>query len=70
MPSLDVVFAWTIATLAGAAVIGALVAALVWEWFAICRTIERHRRSRSTLADPSGRWWRERAHLTVPERRP
>jgi hypothetical protein len=67
---LSIVFAWIIAILAGAACIGALAVVLVAEWYAIRRTIERHRRPRATLTDPTGRWWRERAHLTVPERRP
>jgi O-antigen ligase len=66
----SVIFAWIIAVLAGLACIGALAVVLVAEWFAIRRTIERHRRPRSTLTDPSGRWWREHSHLTVPERRP
>jgi hypothetical protein len=66
---LSVIFAWIIAVLAGAACIGALAVVLVAEWYAIRRTIERHRRP-GTLTDPSGRWWREHAHLTVPERRP
>jgi hypothetical protein len=70
MPSLDVMFAWTVTVLAGAACIGALVVVIVAEWYAIRRTIERHRRPGSTLTDPSGRWWRERSALTVPERRP
>jgi O-antigen ligase len=65
---LSVIFAWIIAVLAGAACIGALAVVLVAEWYAIRRTIERHRRP-GTLTDPSGRWWREHAHLTVPERR-
>lgn len=69
MPSLDVIFAWIIAVLAGAACIGALAVVLVAEWYAIRRTIQRHRRP-GTLTDPSGRWWREHSHLTVPERRP
>jgi O-antigen ligase len=70
MPSFDVIFAWIIAVLAGLACIGALAVVLVAEWYAIRRTIERHRRPGSTLTDPSGRWWREHSHLTVPERRP
>jgi O-antigen ligase len=70
MPSLDLLFAWTIAILAGAAVIGALVVVLVAEVCAIRRAIERHRRPGPTLSDPAGRWWRERSALTVPERRP
>jgi O-antigen ligase len=67
---LNVIFAWIIAVLAGAACIGALAVVLVAEWYAILRTIRRHRRPGSTLTDPSGRWWRERSALTVPERRP
>jgi hypothetical protein len=67
---LSIVFAWIIAVLAGLACIGALAVVLVAEWYAIRRTIERHRRARATLTDPSGRWWREHAHLGVPEQRP
>jgi hypothetical protein len=63
------VFAWIIAVLAGLACIGALVVVIVAEWYAIRRTIERHRRPRPAY-DPTGRWWREHSHLTVPERRP
>jgi O-antigen ligase len=67
MPSLDVLFAWTIAILAGAACIGALVVVLVAEVYAIRRTIERHRRP-GTLTDPSTRYWREHSAVTIPER--
>jgi hypothetical protein len=67
---LSVIFAWIIAILAGAACIGALAVVLVAEWYAIRRTIQRHRRPRPTLTDPAGRYWREHAYLTVPERRP
>ena len=63
------VFAWIIAVLAGLACIGALAVVIVAEWYAIRRTIERHRRPRPAY-DPTGRWWREHSHLTVPERRP
>jgi hypothetical protein len=69
MPSLDVIFAWIIAVLAGAACIGALAVVIVAEWYAIRRTIERHRRP-GPAYDPTGRWWRERSALTAPERRP
>jgi hypothetical protein len=55
--------------LAGLACIGALAVVLVAEWYAIRRTIERHRRPRPAY-DPTGRWWREHSQLTVPERRP
>jgi uncharacterized membrane protein len=65
------VFAWIIAALAGLACIGALAVVIVAEWYAIRRTIERHRRSRAeALVDPSGRWWREHAAISLPERRP
>jgi O-antigen ligase len=68
---LNIIFAWIIAVLAGLACIGALAVVIVAEWYAIRRTIERHRRpGRAELIDPSGRWWREHSHLTVPERRP
>jgi hypothetical protein len=67
---LSIIFAWIIAILAGAACIGALAVVLVAEWYAIRRTIQRHRRPHATLTDPTGRYWRERAQLTVPERRP
>jgi O-antigen ligase len=66
MPSLDLLFAWTIAILAGAACIGALAVVLVAEWYAIRRTIERHRQP--AQLDPSTRYWRERSAVTVPER--
>ena len=69
MPSLDLLFAWVVAILAGAACIGALVVVLVAEWYAIRRTIERPRRP-GPAYDPTSRWWRERSALTEPERRP
>jgi hypothetical protein len=64
---LSLIFAWIIAVLAGAACVGALVVVLVAEWYAIRRTIERHRRPRSW---PESRYWREHSAVTVPERRP
>ena len=66
----NVIFAWIIVVLAGLACIGALAVVLVAEWYAIRRTIERHRRPHSTLTDPLGRWWRERSALPTPEQRP
>ena len=62
------IFAWIVTILAALACIGALAVVLVAEWCAIRRAIQRHRRP--TLTDPSGRWWREHSHLTVPGRRP
>jgi O-antigen ligase len=66
MPSLDVIFAWVIAVLAGAACIGALAVVLVAEWYAIRRTIERHRRPRPD-GPPVSRYWRDRAAIRLPE---
>lgn len=70
MDTLSMIFAAAVTVLAALACIGALAVVLVREWYAIRRTIERHRRPRSTLTDPTGRWWRERSALTAPERRP
>jgi hypothetical protein len=55
--SLDVVFAYVVGVLAGLAVIGALVVALVWEWCAIRRTLAAHRHRA-----PDG-FWRDRGAL-------
>jgi len=71
MGTLEVIFAWIIAVLAGLACIGALAVVLVAEWYAIRRTIERHRRPDAAEQTPaSARYWREHSALTVPERRP
>ena len=48
----SVIFAWIIAVLAGLACIGALAVVLVAEWYAIRRTIERHRNPPLSDADP------------------
>jgi hypothetical protein len=64
MPTLDVIFAAIVGVLAGVAVIGALVFALVWEWCAIRRTLADHRRR----APKS--FWRDHAAVIIPERRP
>jgi hypothetical protein len=63
MPSLDLLFAWTVAILAGAACIGALVVVLVAEVYAVRRTIERHRNPPLTDAD----FWRQQRALTEPK---
>jgi hypothetical protein len=63
------IFAYVIAVLAGLACIGALAVVLVAEWYAIRRTIARHRRPRPQ-GPPVARYWREHAAVTVPERRP
>jgi hypothetical protein len=62
--SLDVIFATIVGVLAALAVIGALVFALVWEWCAIQRTLAAHRHQ----APES--FWRDRAAVGIPERRP
>ena len=62
MPSLDVIFAWIIAVLAGLACIGALAVVLVAEWYAIRRTIERHRNPPLSDAD----FWRQQRALHEP----
>jgi cyanate permease len=64
MPSLDVIFAYVVGVLAALAVIGALAFAVVWEWCAIRRTLAGHRHQTSEAS-----FWRDRAALTVPERR-
>jgi hypothetical protein len=64
--SLDVMFATVVGVLAGLAVIGALVFALVWEWCAIRRTLATHRHP----APPPLSLRRDHAALRIPERRP
>jgi hypothetical protein len=62
MPSLDLIFAWTIAVLAGATCIGALLVVLVREFYAIRETIRRHRKP-----DPNEQYWRDLRALTTPK---
>jgi hypothetical protein len=69
MGTVETAFAVAVSVLAALAVIGALVFAVVWEVCAIRRTLAAHRRS-GPAYDPTGRWWREHSHLTIPERRP
>jgi hypothetical protein len=64
---LDVIFATIVGLLAGLAVIGALVFALVWEWTAIRRVLERHRAGSRPPTDED--FWRQQRALIVPERR-
>jgi O-antigen ligase len=59
---LSLLFAWAIAILAGAACIGALVVVLVAEWYAVRRTIERHRKP-----TPEETFWRSQRALTEPK---
>jgi hypothetical protein len=62
----DVMFATVVVVLAGLAVIGALVFALVWEWCAIRRTLATHRHP----TQPPESFWRDHAAVRIPERRP
>ncbi len=62
--SLDVIFAYVVGVLAALAVIGALAFVVVWEWCAIRRTLAAHRRQ---APEP---FWRGRAAVGIPERRP
>jgi transketolase C-terminal domain/subunit len=64
--SLDVIFAAVVGVLAGLAVIGALVFVLVWEWYAIRRTLANHRQS--TERPESSR--HDHPALTTTEQRP
>jgi hypothetical protein len=61
---LDLIFASIVGALAALAVIGALAVLIVAEWYAIRRTIERHRKP-----TPEESFWRQHAALTVPRRR-
>ncbi len=63
--NLDMIFATIVGVLAALAVIGALAFAVVWEWCAIARTLAAHRRPA-----PEASFWRDRAAVTIPERRP
>jgi hypothetical protein len=67
MGTIETAFAVVVSVLAGLAVIGALVFAVVWEVCAIKRTLAAHRQR---ARQPERTYWREHAHLTVPERRP
>jgi hypothetical protein len=59
--ALDVIFAWIVGVLAGLAVVGALVFAVVWEWCAIRRTLAAHRRP-----TPEEDFWRQQHALHEP----
>jgi hypothetical protein len=64
--SLEVIFATVVGALAGLAVIGALVFALVWEWCAIQRTLAAYRHP----AKPPELLRRDHVAATSLERRP
>jgi hypothetical protein len=71
MDTLETAFGVVVIVLAALAVIGALVFAVVWEVCAIRRTLADHRQPDAAQpSPPSARYWREHAHLTVPEQRP
>ena len=63
MGSLETVFGAVVVVLAGLAVVGALLFAISWEWFAFRRLLERHRRS-----DPNEQYWHDLRSLTEPKR--
>ena len=69
MGILETVFGVVVIVLAAIAVIGALAVVIVAEWYAIRRTIERHRRPRPD-SPPVSRYWREHAAIRLPEGRP
>jgi hypothetical protein len=58
---LDLIFATIVGVLAALAVIGALAVLIVAEWYAIRRTIERHRRP-----SPEETFWRSQRALDGP----
>ena len=64
MATLETIFGTVVVVLAAIAVIGALVVVLVAEWYAIRRTIARHRNPPLTDAD----FWRQQRALTEPKR--
>jgi hypothetical protein len=62
MATVETVFAVVVTVLAAVAVIGALVFAISWEWFAFRRLLERHRKP-----DPDELFWRQQRALTEPK---
>jgi uncharacterized membrane protein YcjF (UPF0283 family) len=62
MGTVETVFAVVVTVLAAVAVIGALVFAISWEWFAFRRLLERHRKP-----DPYEDFWRRQRALTEPK---
>jgi hypothetical protein len=63
MGSLETVFGAVVVVLAGLAVVGALLFAISWEWFAFRRLLERHRK-----LDPNEQYWHDLRALTEPKR--
>jgi hypothetical protein len=64
MGTLETIFGTVVVVLAGLAVIGALLFAISWEWFAFRRLLERHRNPPLSDAD----FWRQQRALTEPKR--
>ena len=62
MGTLEVIFGTVVMVLAGAAVVGALLYAISWEWFAFRRLLERHRKP-----DPYEDFWHHQRALTEPK---
>jgi hypothetical protein len=65
MRAAETAFAYAVAILAAVAVVGALVAVLVWEWGVIRRTLAANR-----PPTPEESFWHDHAAVRVPERRP
>jgi hypothetical protein len=63
MGTVETAFAYAVAILAAVAVVGALVAVLVWEWCAIKRTLAANR-----PPTPEETFWQQHAAVAVPER--
>ena len=59
---LSAIFAAIVTVLAGVAVVGALLFAISWEWFAFRRLLERHRKP-----DPYEAFWRQHSALSEPK---
>jgi hypothetical protein len=68
---LSTIFAYAVTVLAGLAVLAVLAFIIVWAVLGIRRELADHRaRTIVPPFDPTSRYWRERSHLTVPERHP
>jgi hypothetical protein len=65
MRSVETIFAALVGVLAALAVVGALVAALVWEWCAIRRTLAAHRQA-GTRPPTDEDFWRQQRALNGP----
>ena len=63
METLETIFGTFVVVLTAMAVIGALLCAISWEWFAFRRLLARHR-----SPDPYEEFWRQQRALTEPKR--